>query len=41
MRRGEVLRLEFDPADGSEVRKTRPDMLAVEHALRVQLALPK
>ena len=41
MRHGEVLRLEFDPAGGSEVRKTRPGMLAVEHAVRVQLALLK
>ena len=90
MQRGEVRWVEFDPAVGSEIRKTRPgiivsnteriypgearvscagtsskamddqimtadkvrlksridalskeDMLAVEHALRVQLALPK
>lgn len=59
MQRGEVWWVEFDPAVGSKIRKTRPgiivsnnsanrnlsrpkaDMLAVEHAMRVQLALSK
>ena len=53
MKRGEVWWVAFDPAVGSEIRKTRPAVIvsndaanrrlarAVEDALQVQLGLPR
>lgn len=38
MRRGEVCRVEFDPAAGSEIRKTRPAVIVGNDAVNRNLA---